>query len=116
VLALFLLEMGLIAAGQAQSLRQYGPFLVAFGLIVPVPLAAVGTAIGWAIGLSPGGSTLLGVLAGSCSYIAAPAAMRIAVPQANPTLSLTVSLGITFPFNIFFGIPLYHLMANAIHG
>jgi len=116
VLALFLLEMGLIAAGQAQSLRKYGLFLVAFGLIVPIPLAAVGTAIGWAIGLSPGGSTLLGVLAGSCSYIAAPAAMRIAVPQANPTLSLTVSLGITFPFNIFFGIPLYHYFANTIHG
>lgn len=116
VLALFLLEMGLIAASQAPSLRRYGLFLVAFGLIVPVPLAAVGTAIGWAIGLSPGGSTLLGVLAGSCSYIAAPAAMRIAVPQANPTLSLTVSLGITFPFNIFFGIPLYHFIANTIHG
>ncbi|HZX24336.1 MAG TPA: sodium-dependent bicarbonate transport family permease [Woeseiaceae bacterium] len=116
VLALFLLEMGLIAASQAQSLRRYGVFLVAFGLIVPIPLAAVGTALGWAIGLSPGGSMLLGVLAGSCSYIAAPAAMRIAVPQANPTLSLTISLGITFPFNIFFGIPLYHLMANTIHG
>lgn len=116
VLALFLLEMGLIAASQAQSLRKYGVFLVAFGLIVPVPLAAIGTALGWAIGLSPGGSTLLGILAGSCSYIAAPAAMRIAVPQANPTLSLTVSLGITFPFNIFFGIPLYHMFANAIHG
>lgn len=116
VLALFLLEMGLIAASQAQSLRRYGVFLVAFGLIVPIPLAAAGTALGWAIGLSPGGSMLLGVLAGSCSYIAAPAAMRIAVPQANPTLSLTVSLGITFPFNIFFGIPLYHLMANTIHG
>ncbi|WP_405243931.1 sodium-dependent bicarbonate transport family permease [Lentisalinibacter salinarum] len=116
VLALFLLEMGLIAASQAQSLRRYGPFLVAFGLIVPIPLAAAGTALGWAIGLSPGGSMLLGVLAGSCSYIAAPAAMRIAVPQANPTLSLTISLGITFPFNIFFGIPLYHLMANTIHG
>jgi len=116
VLALFLLEMGLIAASQAQSLRQYGLFLVAFGLLVPVPLAAAGTALGWVIGLSPGGSMLLGVLAGSCSYIAAPAAMRIAVPQANPTLSLTVSLGITFPFNIFFGIPLYHLMANTIHG
>lgn len=116
VLALFLLEMGLIAASQAPSLRRYGLFLVAFGLIVPVPLAAVGTAIGWAIGLSPGGSMLLGVLAGSCSYIAAPAAMRIAVPEANPTLSLTVSLGITFPFNIFFGIPLYHFFANTIHG
>jgi hypothetical protein len=116
VLALFLLEMGLIAASQAQSLKQHGAFLVAFGLLVPIPLAAIGVAIGWAIGLSAGGSTLLGILAGSCSYIAAPAAMRIAVPQANPTLSLTISLGITFPFNIFFGIPLYHIFANAIHG
>ncbi len=116
VLALFLLEMGLIAAGQAKTLRRHGLFLIAFGLLVPVPLATIGAAIGWAIGLSVGGTTLLAILAGSCSYIAAPAAMRIAVPQANPTLSLTLSLGITFPFNIFFGIPLYHRIAGLLHG
>ncbi len=67
------------------------------------------------MGLSVGGTTLLAVLAGSCSYIAAPAAIRIAVPQANPTLSLTASLGITFPFNIFIGIPLYHEIAKYLY-
>ena len=116
VLALFLLEMGLIAASQAKALRQSGLFLVLFGVLVPVPMAMVGALVGWAIGLSVGGTTLLAVLAGSASYIAAPAAIRIAVPEANPTLSLTASLGVTFPFNIFAGIPLYFAIANLLHG
>jgi hypothetical protein len=116
VLALFLLEMGLIAASQVQSVRDRGLFLAAFGILAPVPLAAVGALVGWYIGLSVGGTTLLAVLAGSASYIAAPAAMRIAVPEANPSLSLTASLGITFPFNIFAGIPLYFAIANYLHG
>jgi hypothetical protein len=115
VLALFLLEMGLIAASQAQTLRRHGLFLVAFGTLVPLPMAMIGAALGWLIGLSVGGATLLAVLAGSASYIAAPAAMRIAVPDANPSLSLTASLGVTFPFNIFLGIPLYHAAAAALH-
>ncbi|MCG8368906.1 MAG: sodium-dependent bicarbonate transport family permease, partial [Proteobacteria bacterium] len=115
VLALFLLEMGLIAASQAQALRQAGPFLVAFGLLAPVPMGIVGALVGWSIGLNPGGTTLLAVLAGSASYIAAPAAMRVAVPEANPSLSLTASLGVTFPFNIFVGIPIYFAIANALH-
>jgi hypothetical protein len=116
VLALFLLEMGLIAASQVQSVRDRGLFLAAFGILAPVPLAAIGALVGWYIGLSVGGTTLLAVLAGSASYIAAPAAMRIAVPEANPSLSLTASLGITFPFNIFAGIPLYFAIANYLHG
>jgi hypothetical protein len=116
VLALFLLEMGLIAASQVQTLRERGLFLAAFGILAPVPLASVGAVIGWAIGLSVGGTTLLAVLAGSASYIAAPAAMRIAVPEANPSLSLTASLGVTFPFNIFVGIPIYFAIANYLHG
>ena len=116
VLALFLLEMGLIAASQVQTLRERGLFLAAFGMLAPVPLASVGALIGWAIGLSVGGTTLLAVLAGSASYIAAPAAMRIAVPEANPSLSLTASLGVTFPFNIFVGIPIYFAIANYLHG
>ena len=116
VLALFLLEMGLIAASQAQTLRERGLFLAAFGVLAPVPLATVGALVGWSIGLSVGGTTLLAVLAGSASYIAAPAAMRIAVPEANPSLSLTASLGITFPFNIFAGIPVYFAIANYLHG
>ena len=116
VLALFLLEMGLIAASQVQALRDRGLFLVVFGILAPVPLGAVGALVGWSIGLSVGGTTLLAVLAGSASYIAAPAAIRIAVPEANPSLSLTASLGITFPFNIFIGIPVYFAIANYLHG
>lgn len=115
VLALFLLEMGLIAASQAKSLREHGVFLVAFGMLMPVPLACIGALVGWSLGLSVGGTTLLATLAGSASYIAAPAAMRIAVPDANPTLSLTGSLGVTFPFNIFIGIPLYLSIAHWLH-
>jgi hypothetical protein len=106
VLALFLLEMGLIAASQVQALRDRGLFLVVFGILAPVPLGAVGALVGWSIGLSVGGTTLLAVLAG----------IRIAVPEANPSLSLTASLGVTFPFNIFVGIPIYFAIANYLHG
>jgi len=116
VLALFLLEMGLIAASQAGAVSRHGFFLVIFGLLVPLPLAAIGAVIGWSIGLSVGGTLLLAVLSGSASYIAAPAAMRMAVPEANPSLSLTASLGITFPFNIFIGIPMYYTLAEMLHG
>ncbi|HKJ15821.1 MAG TPA: sodium-dependent bicarbonate transport family permease [Xanthomonadales bacterium] len=115
VLALFLLEMGLIAASQFKNLKDHGFFLVVFALLVPVPLAMMGALLGWWMGLSEGGTMLLAVLSGSCSYIAAPAAMRIAVPEASPTLSLTASLGVTFPFNIFVGIPLYLGMAQYLH-
>ncbi len=115
VLALFLLEMGLIAAGQAQALRSKGLPLIVFGVLAPLPLAAIGACAGWAMGLSVGGTTLLAVLTGSASYIAAPAAIRIAVPEANPSLSLTASLGVTFPFNIFVGIPIYYSIATALH-
>ena len=116
VLALFLLEMGLIAASQARAIRENGLFLALFGILVPVPMATVGALVGWMIGLSVGGTTLLAVLAGSASYIAAPAAIRIALPKANPSLSLTASLGVTFPFNIFIGIPAYYTIANLLHG
>ncbi len=115
VLALFLLEMGLIAASQAQVLREKGLAVAVFGILAPVPLAAAGAVAGWLMGLSVGGTTLLAVLTGSASYIAAPAAMRIAVPEANPSLSLTASLGVTFPFNIFAGIPIYYSIATALH-
>jgi hypothetical protein len=113
---LFLLEMGLIAARQAEALRESGLFLALFGVLVPVPLGTVGALVGWSIGLTTGGTMLLAVLAGSASYIAAPAAIRIAVPDANPSLSLTASLGVTFPFNIFAGIPLYFSIASMMHG
>ncbi len=112
VLALFLLEMGLITASRAGALRRHGLFLVGFGLVMPLFGALVGALSGSLLGLSPGGTMLLAVLIASASYIAVPAAMRISVPEANPTLSLTASLGITFPFNVLIGIPLYWQLAS----
>jgi hypothetical protein len=114
ILALFLLEMGLIAAAQLPTLRRHGLFIVAFGLLAPPLLAVAGALLGRALGLSPGGMTVLATLAASASYIAAPAAIRTAVPEANPALSLTASLALTFPFNIIVGIPLYERLAFAL--
>ncbi len=114
VLALFLLEMGLVAGGRVADLRRAGPFLVAFGLIVPLLFAGVGIVVARLVGLSDGGTALLATMAASASYIAAPTAMRIAVPEANPALSIGAALGITFPFNIFVGIPLYLHLAQTL--
>ncbi len=116
ILALFLLEMGLIAAEHLSEIRRRGIFLAAFALVVPVAFGAVGAATGWLLGLSPGGSILLATLAASASYIAAPAAMRTAVPQANPGLSLAAALGLTFPFNILVGIGLYERIVRWLYG
>ncbi|PKO59500.1 MAG: sodium-dependent bicarbonate transport family permease [Betaproteobacteria bacterium HGW-Betaproteobacteria-19] len=115
-LCLFLLEMGLVAAAQAGALRTSGAFLTGFAIVMPILSAVFGTIVGTAIGLSAGGTLLLATLAASASYIAAPAAMRIAVPEANPGLSITAALVITFPFNILVGIPLYHYIVGLIHG
>ena len=114
ILALFLLEMGLITALQLGSLKRYGVFLVIFGIVTPLCFAVIGTFIGSALGLSVGGTTILATLFDSASYIAVPAAMRVSVPEANPTLSLTASLGITFPFNIIVGIPIYYWFASSV--
>ena len=112
VLALFLLELGLVAGGRLMEVRRFGPVLLAIGLGAPPLLALAGAAVGVALGLSTGGVALMATLAASASYIAAPTAMRIAVPQANPALSITAALGITFPFNIVLGIPLYIELAK----
>jgi hypothetical protein len=86
--------------------------LIAFGLIMPLVGGVLGIAVGhWALGMSVGGTTLVAVLGASASYIAVPPAMRLAVPEANPSFYLTLSLGITFPFNVVVGIPLYHQLA-----
>jgi hypothetical protein len=116
ILALFLLEMGLVASSRIAALREYGVFLAAFAVLMPIFSASLGTVTGWLLGLSIGGTFLLATLFASASYIAAPAAMRIAVPEANPALSIGASLGMTFPFNIFLGIPIYLWMARFIHG
>ena len=112
VLALFLLEMGLVAGGRIADLKRAGAFLIVFGLVTPVVLGTIGAVIGHLLGLSLGGTTLLATLAASASYIAAPTAMRVAVPEANPALSIGASLGVTFPFNITVGIPLYLQIAR----
>jgi hypothetical protein len=112
VLALFLLEMGIVAGRRLEDLRRVGPFLLGFGVVAPALNGALGVAVGTAAGLSAGGAMLLGVLAASASYIAAPAAVRLALPEANPTLSLTAALAITFPFNLTLGIPLCDAFAR----
>ncbi len=114
VLALFLLELGLVAGGRLAELKRFGPAVLVIGLGVPPLLALAGAGVGLALGLSTGGIAVLATLAASASYIAAPTAMRIAVPQANAALSITAALGITFPFNIVVGIPLYIWLAQRL--
>jgi uncharacterized protein len=112
VLALFLLELGLVAGAKLAEVRRFGVAVLVIGLLVPPLLAVAGALLGVALGLSTGGVALLATLAASASYIAAPTAMRMAVPQANAALSITAALGVTFPFNIVLGIPMYIVMAQ----
>ncbi len=114
VLALFLLELGLVAGGRLAELRRFGHVVLVVGLGAPPVLALAGAAVGLALGLSTGGVALLATLAASASYIAAPTAMRIAVPQANAALSITAALGVSFPFNLVVGIPLYTELARRL--
>jgi len=116
VLSFFLLELGVVTSERLADVKKVGGFLAGFGILIPILNGTLGVTVGWLVGLSLGGATLLGVLAASASYIAAPAAMHVAVPNANPSLSLTAVLGITFPFNITFGIPLYLAIARWLFG
>jgi hypothetical protein len=115
VIALFLLEMGTVTGRRLGDLRKAGPFLLAFGIVAPLINGTVGALAGTAVGLSIGGTMLLATLSASASYIAAPAAMRMAVPEARPALSLATALGITFPFNIAIGLPLFLAIARHTH-
>lgn len=116
VLALFLLEMGMVAARRFGDLKKVGLFLVAFGIAMPIVNGSIGVVFGYQTGLSLGGAMLMGTLAASASYIAAPAAVRLSLPDANPTLYLTSALAITFPFNITIGLPVYFEIAKALFG
>ncbi|MEM9882203.1 MAG: sodium-dependent bicarbonate transport family permease [Planctomycetota bacterium] len=107
VLCLFLLDMGLVAARRLGDLKRCGPALLGFAVLSAPAHAALGIAVAWVLGVGPGDALLFAVLAGSASYIAVPAAMRLAVPDANPGLYVTMSLAVTFPLNITAGIPLY---------
>ncbi|QDU29284.1 hypothetical protein ETAA8_43910 [Anatilimnocola aggregata] len=115
-LVLFLLEMGIVAGSRLGDLRRAGPFLLAFGILLPIVHGTLGVLLGHWAGLSIGGTAVLGTMAASASYIAAPPAVRMTLPQANPTFSLTAALAITFPFNLLAGIPLYYFLAQQLHG
>ncbi len=107
LLALYLLELGLVVGGRLPDLRRAGVRLVVFAIVMPLVTGAAGVGLGlWLLGLSWGGATLFGVLLASASYIAAPAAMRMAVPEANPALGISAALAVTFPFNVFINVPL----------
>lgn len=114
VLVLFLLEMGAIASGRLRAIAAIGPRLATAAVVVPLVNGSIGAVVGALIGLSTGGVTVLAMLAASASYIAAPAAVRIALPEADPALSITASLGITFPFNLTIGIPTFLWVATQL--
>ncbi|MEM9256296.1 MAG: sodium-dependent bicarbonate transport family permease [Pseudomonadota bacterium] len=116
VLALFLLQMGILAANSIKDIKRLGSFMLAFGVAMPMIGGLMGCLLGVFIGLSPGGAALLAVLGASASYIAVPAAMQLALPQANHSLSISASLGITFPFNVLIGIPTYIVITETMMG
>jgi hypothetical protein len=107
MLAFFLLDMGLLAARNMGKLRGQSAWLLAYAIGGPLVHAGIALVLGWALGMSAGNVALLMVLAASASYIAVPAVIRHAIPEANPSLYFGMSLGLTFPFNILVGIPLY---------
>jgi hypothetical protein len=114
LLAFFLLEMGVLVGRRLHEVLRGGPGLVVFAFVMPLIGGALGVLAGTATGLSVGGAAVLGVLVASASYIAAPAAVRLALPEADPAYYLTASLVLTFPFNLAIGIPLYVAMAQQL--
>lgn len=115
VLCLFLLDMGLIAVRRLRETRSLTLPLAGLAIGIAIANGVVGIAFGTILGLGGGSSAALGILAGSASYIAVPAAMRLALPKADPGLYLAMSLAVTFPFNILFGIPLYVYLARVLN-
>lgn len=116
VLMIFLLEMGMTAARQVRDFARVGRFLTAFAIASPILWGVVGVLAGHAIGLSQGGAFVLGAICASASYIDAPAACRAALPEASPGIYLTASLGVTFPFNLLLGLPLYWQVSDWLYG
>lgn len=113
-LVLFLIEMGVLAAERLRDIRSAGLKLLILGIAIPIINGSIGAIVGSTVGLSTGGIAVLATLGASASYIAAPAAVRIALPNASPGLYVTASLGITFPFNLVVGIPLYIAIAEKL--
>lgn len=115
ILTLFLLHLGYMAGSNWSEIKKVGPKLLIYGVTFPIFAGSLGAIAGKFIGLSIGGSAILAVLCASASYIAAPAAVSVALPKANLPLALTSSIGITFPFNLVLGIPLYVEIAKLLH-
>jgi uncharacterized protein len=107
VLCFFLLDMGLIAARRIQEVAKAGFFVIGFSVLMPILNAVIGIGLARLIGISEGNALLFAVLCASASYIAVPAAMRMTIPEANPSLYISMALALTFPFNIIIGIPVY---------
>jgi hypothetical protein len=112
VLVFFLIEMGMLAGRQLRDFVKVGPFMAVFGTVMPLIHGIIGVSLGLLAGLSPNGAFILGVITASSSYIDAPAAVRATFPQANPSIYLTSSLGITLPVNLIIGLPLYYEYAR----
>jgi hypothetical protein len=113
-LVLFLIHLGFLAGSSFAEIKSVGRPLVIFAIFFPILSGAIGVGAGSLIGLSVGGATMLGVLSASASYIAAPAAVSVALPQASKTIALMSSIGITFPFNLILGIPIYYRFAELL--
>ena len=112
MLAFFLLDMGLMTARNLSQIKGQSPWLIGFAFGAPLVHASMALALAWVLNLPLGDTTLLMVLPASASYIAVPAVLRYAIPEAHPSLYFGLSLGVTFPLNILFGIPLYAQMAQ----
>ncbi|UTV28896.1 sodium-dependent bicarbonate transport family permease [Photobacterium atrarenae] len=116
ILALFLLKMGLVAGEQLSELKKNSLFLISFGILMPMIGGIAGTGLGVILGFSAGGVALMAVLGASASYIAVPAAMKESLPEANAGMSITASLGITFPFNVLLGVPFFIALGQYLQG
>lgn len=113
-LAVFLLDMGIIAAKRIKAFGRAGWFLMGFGILIPVINACIAIFLAHSMGISDGNAFLLAILAGSASYIAVPAALRLAIPEADPGLYIPMALAVTFPFNIVVGIPMYFYLLSIL--
>ena len=116
ILAFFLLDMGLMTSRNLPELRNRSPILLAYAVVAPVLHAAIALGLAWLFAIPSGNATLLMVLAASASYIAVPAVLRFAIPEADSSVYFGLSLGITFPINILFGIPIYSQIAGMVLG
>ncbi len=114
-IVIFLIEMGIIAGQRLDDIKKVGVFLIAFSIIMPTFNGIVGVLVATVMGLSLGGSVMFGLLLASASFIAAPAVLRHAIPQAKPSLYITSALGITFPFNIIVLLPIMFMVSTIVH-